>query len=299
VDVYLGYLNNLGLAIPPAVIPPGAIDPSLFREQLLSRDDFPIPFDPDTLGNTTLISSGPSNTPHDTGVIRFVNNGFFAVDIHLDELSVETELFSFSPWADLRVKTVTLGVQKNLVLAETENFNFDTSDAGRNIAPIVRGRISTGYTEDLPFNITDSARVLLGKGTPPHEINGPPETTGYHRVATLRPQLPANTPLLAITESSGPCDEYTLTNFGNIEGSFSVSGTFTLKDSSAQEAAIVTRDPPDGRIPAGKTGTFVFEPPTNGTADSLVFHLMLTERVGGFVITIDEPHSLTSCMPIP
>ena len=129
VDVYFGYLNNLpiGTGLP---------------DQLTDVGGFPFEghnVNADAPQNITLIGE-PLNARHDTGVIMFENRGHFSVVIHLDELTVMVQGDClngpiFRPWATEAVRrrfgtTVRLDPQTFLVLAETENFNFDTSDCG-------------------------------------------------------------------------------------------------------------------------------------------------------------------------
>jgi hypothetical protein len=133
VIVYVGYLNNLDGQPAPSVTP--------------------TPFDSDA--TTILISSGGVTTPHDTGVIRFENRTGAAVTIDRG-LSVTTEQNVFQIWDEFL--PITLAPRQNLVLAETVNFNFDTSDFGLNIHPVVSGRINGER-----FTFIDTDRVLLGR----------------------------------------------------------------------------------------------------------------------------------------
>jgi hypothetical protein len=144
VIVYAGYLNNLS-----------AFNPA----------DVPTPFDPSA--TTTLIASGGSSTPHDTGVVRFQNTGAKAVSIDLG-VKVTFQNGSFQPWdASL---PFTLNPGSNLVLAETVNFNFDSSEFGLGSDPVVAGDVSGNA-----FSFVDTARILLGRED---AINGE-ETTPY------------------------------------------------------------------------------------------------------------------------
>ncbi len=155
VNVFAGYLNNLTGAPNPA--------------------DIPTPFDPDA--TTTLISSGGSATAHDTGVIRFENlcGGSVTID---PGLRVVTEFGSFQIWDGLpNGLPIILGPGANLVLAETANFNFDSSDFGLGINPVVSGSVN-----GIPFSFTDTARILLGH----EEAATSLETTPYGLLGSVR-----------------------------------------------------------------------------------------------------------------
>jgi PEP-CTERM motif len=146
VIVYAGYLNT----IPP-------VNPA----------DIPTPFDPSA--TTTLISTGGSTTPHDTGIIRFLNTGGAAVTID-SGVKVTVQNGSFQLWDGSLPFVLNPG--NNLVLAETDHatVNFDSSDFGLGSNPLVAGSVN-----GQAFAFTDTARILLG-----HEdaLNGP-ETTEY------------------------------------------------------------------------------------------------------------------------
>lgn len=166
VNIYVGYLNNLtGPPIPA---------------------DIPTPFDPDA--TTTLISSGGVATPHDGGVIRFENVS--GVPVTIDPgLNVTTEFAFFMVWDPFLPFVLLPG--ENLVLAETVNFNFDTSDFGLGIDPIVDGSVS-----GIPFTFVDLARILLG-----HEEGfgdgGSDETTPYGLLGRVRVIPEPSTALMA------------------------------------------------------------------------------------------------------
>ena len=65
---------------------------------------------------------------------------------------------------------IVLAPGMNLVLAETANYNFDSSDFGLGTNPIVSGSIN-----GMAFSFEDKARILLG-----HEEAGDfRETTPY------------------------------------------------------------------------------------------------------------------------
>lgn len=104
VNVYVGYLNNIN----------GSPDPL----------SIPTPFD--SSATTTLISSGDSSTSHDTGIIRFENTSSQSVTIG-PFVGAFAGAF-FQPWGLLGPFVLEAG--HNLVLAETANYNFDSSDFG-------------------------------------------------------------------------------------------------------------------------------------------------------------------------
>ena len=151
VIVYVGYLNNL------------TGQPSVSVT--------PTPFNPDA--TTILISSGGVTARHDTGVIRFENRTSAAVTID-PGLSVTTEGGVFQIWNEFL--PITLAAGQNLVLAETQNFNFDTSDFGLGIDPVVSGSVN-GQT----FTFIDTARVLLGH----EDATNTPETTPYQELGRI------------------------------------------------------------------------------------------------------------------
>ncbi len=145
VNVYAGYLNNLSGAPNPA--------------------DIPTPFDADA--TTILIASGGVNTAHDTGVIRFEN--LCPTPMTIDPgLKVTTQGASFQIWDSSLPLILAPGM--NLVLAETANFNFDSSDFGLGSDPVVSGSIG-----GTAFSFVDTARILLGH----EEAANTPETTPY------------------------------------------------------------------------------------------------------------------------
>jgi hypothetical protein len=147
--------------------------------------DTPTPFDPDA--TTILISSGGVDTPHDTGVLRFENRTSAPVTIDRG-LQVTTEGGVFQLWDDSL--PITLAPGQNLVLAETANFNFDTSDFGLGSDPVVRGSVN-----GRAFEFTDTARVLLGiedagasggNETTPHQVLGRIEGQAQSTVSLFR-----------------------------------------------------------------------------------------------------------------
>ena len=164
VNVYVGYLNNLS----------GPPNPG----------DIPTPFDPS--GTTLLISSGDSTTPHDTGVLRFENAGGTQVTID-PGINVSTQGAFFQIWDGFL--PIVLNPGQNLVLAETVNFNFDSSDFGLGIDPIVSGSVG-----GIPFSFTDTARVLLGH----EEAGNTAETTPDNLLGTLHVPEPATLALLGL-----------------------------------------------------------------------------------------------------
>jgi len=141
--------------------------------------DTPTPFDPDA--QTRLISTGGVDTPHDTGVIRFENRTDSPVTID-PGLQVTTEQGVFQLWDSFL--PITLAPGQNLVLAETENFNFDTSSFGLAIDPVVSGSVN-----GRPFAFTDTARVLLGRED--GSASGLNETTPYEVLGRIEGPVPA------------------------------------------------------------------------------------------------------------
>jgi subtilisin family serine protease len=162
VIVYVGYLDNVQ----------GTQNPV----------DIPTPFDPD---ETILVSTGGVATPHDTGVIRFENRT--GVPVIIDPgLQVTFEHGVFQLWESFL--PITLAPGQNLVLAETANFNFDTSGFGLAIDPVVSGSVN-----GQAFAFTDTARVLLGREdgsardlneTTPYQVLG--RIDGQESVITTR-----------------------------------------------------------------------------------------------------------------
>jgi hypothetical protein len=160
VIVSAGYLNNVGGAPNPA--------------------NAPTPFDPSP--TTTLISSGGAATPHDTGVLLFQNTGSTAVTID-PGLKVQTAFGTFQIWDGSL--PFSLGPGKNLVLAETANFNFDGSDSGLGSNPLVSGSVS-----GTPFSFADTTRAIFGH----EDAGGPLETTPYHQFGVIPIAEPAVAP---------------------------------------------------------------------------------------------------------
>ena len=159
VNVYVGYLNNIGGAPNPA--------------------DIPTPFDPSA--TTTLISSGDSTTSHDTGVIRFENSSSVSVTIGPFVAAFANNVL-YQPWGLLAPFVLAPGA--NLVLAETANFNFDTSDFPGLAVPMVFGAINGSA-----FGFNDAHRVLYG-----HEeaggLGGLAETTPYSLIGSVQVPVP-------------------------------------------------------------------------------------------------------------
>jgi hypothetical protein len=141
----------------------------------------PTPFDSDA--NTILISTGGVATLHDTGVIRFENRTKATVTID-PGLQVTTEQAVFQLWDSFL--PITLAPGQNLVLAETENFNFDTSDFGLAIDPVVSGSVN-----GLAFSFTDHARVLLGREDSGTKVPASNETTPYQELGRIAVQVTA------------------------------------------------------------------------------------------------------------
>jgi hypothetical protein len=164
VIVYVGYLNNVSGTPNPA--------------------DTPTPFD--LAANTRLISTGGVATQHDTDVIRFENrtDGAVTIDRGLRVTTAGgTDACPAIPcvlqlWDS--VLPITLAPGENLVLAETVNFNFDTSNFGLAIDPVVRGSAN-----GRAFTFTDKARVLLGREDTANE------TTAYQELGRIEVQGPA------------------------------------------------------------------------------------------------------------
>jgi hypothetical protein len=159
--VYVGYLNNLSGPPKPA--------------------DIPTPFDSDT--TTMLISTGGVDTRHDTGVLRFENRT--GVSVIIDRgLRVTTEQRVFQLWDSFLPLALAPG--QNLVLAETGigEENFDTSNSGLGMTPVVSGSVN-GRT----FAFTDTARVLLGR----EDAGGSNETTPYQVLGRIEVQVPVVT----------------------------------------------------------------------------------------------------------
>jgi hypothetical protein len=99
-------------------------------------------------------------------------------------LQVTTEQGVFQLWD--RFLPTTLAPGQNLVLAETENFNFDTSSFGLAIDPVVRGSVN-----GRAFAFTDTARVLLGRQD--GSASNLNETTPYEVLGRIEVQVPALT----------------------------------------------------------------------------------------------------------
>jgi hypothetical protein len=128
-------------------------------------------------------TSGGVDTLHDTGVIRFENRTDGPVSID-SGLQVTTEYGVFQLWDSFL--PITLAPGQNLVLAETANFNFDTSDSGLGSNPVVSGSVN-----GRAFAFTDTARVLLGREEAgAHNVN---ETTPYQILGRIDGQVSALT----------------------------------------------------------------------------------------------------------
>jgi hypothetical protein len=140
----------------------------------------PTPFDPSS--STILISTGGVDSIHDTGVLRFENNCEHSVSID-PGIKVKTSGGTFQLW-DFALP-ISLAPGQNLVLAETGEENFDTSDSGLLMDPIVSGSI-----DGVAFSFTDTSRILLGH----EDVGGPAETTPYGLLGTAecreRPSVP-------------------------------------------------------------------------------------------------------------
>ena len=152
VNVSVGYLNNLTGAPNPA--------------------DIPTPFDPSA--TTTLISSGGSTTNHDTGVIRFENLSSVSVTIGPFVAAFVGNTL-YNPWGLLAPFVLAPGA--NLVLAETANYNFDSSDPLVPGVPMVFGAINGSA-----FGFNDVHRVLYGH----EDALGSLETTPYSLIGSVQ-----------------------------------------------------------------------------------------------------------------
>jgi hypothetical protein len=260
--VYAGYLNNL-LTKPTPFATPNPFDPS-GNIHLTT---------PTTNPNRPIISVGgesariglPQDALHDTGVLLFTNRGKLPVDIWLRGLTVEVERGIFAPpWADVfGSDTFRLQPGASLVLAETENFNFDTSDGGLGKDPVVTVKISTDLSGDQVFTIPDSKRVLLGM----EEAVNTAESTRYTLLTPTPLTFPdPKGPNLLNTEITS-CDTNghgfaRYTNFGDMAAPFEAGdATFTLNNPNsdtvgAKSKAIVdgkTFDTGSGTVPPGET----------------------------------------------
>ena len=167
VVVSAGYLNNLSGAPNPA--------------------DVPDPFDPSP--STILIASGGVNAPHDTGVLLFQNQ--CPIPVTIDQgISVTTQGAVFQIWDGSL--PIVLAPGQNLVLAETANFNFDPSDFGLGINPVVAGSV-----DGNAFSFTDTGRILLGH----EEAGNTAETTPYGVIGRIEcvPDSPVNAAFVLVT----------------------------------------------------------------------------------------------------
>jgi hypothetical protein len=97
-------------------------------------------------------------------------------------LQVITEQGVFQLWDSFLPLTLAPG--QNLVLAETANFNFDTSSFGWAIDPVVSGSVN-----GRAFAFTDTARVLLGREA--GSASNLNETTPYEVLGRIEGQGPA------------------------------------------------------------------------------------------------------------
>ena len=122
---------------------------------------------------------GGVDTTHDTGVLRFENRTDAPVSID-PGLRVSIGRRVFQLWDSFLPISLLPG--QNLVLAETANFNFDTSDFRLTRDPVVHGSVN-----GRKFSFTDTARILLGReeaGT--KDIN---ETTRYQIFGRIDAQV--------------------------------------------------------------------------------------------------------------
>jgi len=142
-------LTTLGSVTPEVIVYTGYLD--TLRGDL-NPAKMPRPFHPDA--HTILLSTGGVDILHDTGVLRFENLTDGPVIIE-SGLQITTEQGVLQLWDSLL--PITLAPGQNLVLAETENFNFDMSDFGSGSTPMVSGSVN-----GRAFSFTDTVRVLLG-----------------------------------------------------------------------------------------------------------------------------------------
>lgn len=139
--------------------------------------DIPTPFD--TSATTTLISSGGVATSHDTGVIRFENMSSVSVTIgpFVAALTFPSSgPVIYQPWGFLAPFILAPG--QNLVLAETANFNFDSSD----FPPFIAAPQVFGSIDGQAFGFTDVRRVLYGH----EDIGDFRETTPYGLIGSVQ-----------------------------------------------------------------------------------------------------------------
>jgi hypothetical protein len=175
-------LTLVGLLLLGGLAPTAAADVIVSAGYLNNQTGPPIPANiPNPFNSSatnTLISSGGVTTSHDTGVLLFQNTGSTAVTID-PGVKVVTQGANFEIWNGSL--PFTLGPGDSLVLAETANFNFDSSDTGLGIDPIVSGSIN-----GKPFSFVDTSRTLLGH----EEVANTPETTPYHLLGTVAVLVP-------------------------------------------------------------------------------------------------------------
>jgi hypothetical protein len=289
--ISFGYLNNLPIG---TGFPPGA-----------NVKNAPIPFESTSINNPDRTTNNGRidliglalDQRHDTGVIRFDNNGFFPMVIHLDEITVETEGNCpegkiLRPWAPANGKpfTFTLEPSNTLVLAETQNFNFDTSNCGIDQVPVVKVRISTEFTDDLNLILQDNQRVLLGH----NDAVDAAETTEYKTQATETPSIrPGTGPIVRVIEKScsgGFTGVAQIFNFGDAPAHFSASGNVT-GSVAGTVGAVVTAfrgglpiPPTDLIINPGEPISLLFDP--GSTADfgvlmNFAFDISVQPNAGG------------------
>jgi hypothetical protein len=176
VKVFVGYLDNVH----------GAFDP----------DELPLPFE----DAAHMIISGGITTPgHDTGVIRFENISDASVSIDLVRVVTEGEdqpglppvicaARIFRIWDEFLPVTLAPGEDLVLAATETEPPNFDSSDCGLRLDPVVIFKITGGPQ----FTCVDQSRVLLGREDAGQR--GQNETTQYQMLlctqSAARPLVP-------------------------------------------------------------------------------------------------------------
>jgi hypothetical protein len=137
-------------------------------------------------------------------VIRFENRTNAPVTID-PGLRVTTEQGVFQIWDSFL--PITLAPGQNLVLAETENFNLDTSDFGLAMDPVVSGSVN-----GRAFAFTDTARVLLGREDA--AASGLNETTPYQELGRIDVQGPATAMKSAVVLGTAKAHDLDLSHSG-------------------------------------------------------------------------------------
>jgi hypothetical protein len=268
IQVQVGYLINLPQFVAPP-LPPfpvldgvGQIYMGTVPSQLM-----PIPLSPQTA------------PIHDTGVIRFLNYGSLPVTINKG-LRVTTGAgtgglgvgCTFEIWDDrlpfilqpdqmiVFSDTFTQSAPPNeacsFVSAGGLIFNFDTSDFGTGVHPVVHVSLTAPFTQDQNFNFdyVDTQDGLLGH----KDAASANETTDYVALATFAPTLTSPSgPFVLVTAAScaGDTARYILANIGDTVGSFHVTAADLISDGTRQS---VTPSPSTGTIAAGRSESILF-----------------------------------------